>query len=120
MVSSGGQVMQLPIFWTSEEILDRMSSRSKYETIHLVPLGAGREVGRSCILLSMGGKNIILDCGIHMGYSDDRRFPDFSYLTKSGDLNGQIDCIIISHFHLDHCGALPYVTGILERKKING
>ena len=21
-----------------------------------------------------------------------------------------LDCIIISHFHLDHCGALPYMT----------
>jgi integrator complex subunit 11 len=28
-----------------------------------------------------GGKNIMLDCGMHMGFSDDRRFPDFSYIT---------------------------------------
>ena len=25
-------------------------------------------------------------------------------------LTGHIDCVIISHFHLDHCGALPYMT----------
>uniref|UniRef100_A0A8P4K0C6 Integrator complex subunit 11 n=1 Tax=Dicentrarchus labrax TaxID=13489 RepID=A0A8P4K0C6_DICLA len=26
---------------------------------------------RSCILVSIGGKNIMLDCGMHMGYNDD-------------------------------------------------
>lgn len=34
-------------------------------------VGAGQDVGRSCILLSIGGKNIMLDCGMHMGYNDD-------------------------------------------------
>jgi integrator complex subunit 11 len=33
--------------------------------------GAGQDVGRSCILLSIGGKNIMLDCGMHMGYNDE-------------------------------------------------
>lgn len=39
---------------------------------HFLPfLGAGQDVGRSCILLQMGGKNIMLDCGMHMGYNDE-------------------------------------------------
>lgn len=33
--------------------------------------GAGQDVGRSCILVSLGGKNIMLDCGMHMGYNDE-------------------------------------------------
>lgn len=33
--------------------------------------GAGQDVGRSCILVSIGGKNVMLDCGMHMGFSDD-------------------------------------------------
>lgn len=37
------------------------------------PAGAGQDVGRSCILVSIGGKNIMLDCGMHMGYNDDVR-----------------------------------------------
>lgn len=78
--------------------------------IKVTPLGAGQDVGRSCILVSMNGKNIMLDCGMHMGFNDDRRFPDFSYITKEGSLNDFLDCLIISHFHLDHCGALPYMT----------
>ncbi|CAD5123149.1 unnamed protein product [Dimorphilus gyrociliatus] len=78
--------------------------------IRAIPLGAGQDVGRSCILIEIGGKNIMLDCGMHMGYNDDRRFPDFSFIRKSGDLTPYLDCVIISHFHLDHCGALPYMT----------
>ncbi|GAB6022933.1 Integrator complex subunit 11 [Chamberlinius hualienensis] len=68
------------------------------------------DVGRSCILVTIGGKNIMLDCGMHMGYNDDRRFPDFSFINANGQLTEYIDCLIISHFHLDHCGALPYMT----------
>nr|CAD7402992.1 unnamed protein product [Timema cristinae]CAD7570566.1 unnamed protein product [Timema californicum] len=80
--------------------------------IKVTPLGAGQDVGRSCILLSMGGKNIMLDCGMHMGFNDDRRFPDFSYIAPEGPVSSYIDCVIISHFHLDHCGALPYFTEV--------
>lgn len=31
--------------------------------IKVTCLGAGQDVGRSCILLSIGGKNVMLDCG---------------------------------------------------------
>ncbi|KAI6192415.1 Integrator complex subunit 11 [Aphelenchoides bicaudatus] len=78
--------------------------------IRVVPLGAGQDVGRSCILVSMGGKNIMLDCGMHMGFQDERRFPDFSYIGGGGKLDDFLDCVIITHFHLDHCGALPHMT----------
>ena len=48
--------------------------------IRIVPLGAGQDVGRSCILVSIGNKNVMFDCGMHMGYNDERRFPDFNYI----------------------------------------
>jgi integrator complex subunit 11 len=79
-------------------------------SIQITPLGAGQDVGRSCILLSLGPKNIILDCGMHMGFDDQRRFPDFSYISTRGKFSELIDCVIITHFHLDHCGSLPYFT----------
>ncbi|CAB4400431.1 integrator complex subunit 11 [Rhizophagus irregularis] len=83
--------------------------------IKIIPLGAGQDVGRSCILISIGDdstgiKNLMFDCGMHMGYNDERRFPDFSYISKTNRFTEQLDCIIVSHFHLDHCGALPYFT----------
>lgn len=79
------------------------------EGITVLPLGAGQDVGRSCIIIEMNGRTIMFDCGMHMGYSDNRRFPDFSLLAE-GDLTSRIDVAIISHFHLDHCGALPYFS----------
>lgn len=42
-----------------------------------------------------------------------RRFPDFTYLAKEGPVTSYLDCVIISHFHLDHCGALPYLTEVV-------
>lgn len=46
-------------------------------SIEIIPLGAGREVGRSCIIAKFGGKSVMFDCGSHMGYEDSRKFPDF-------------------------------------------
>ncbi|KAJ2002868.1 Integrator complex subunit 11 [Coemansia thaxteri] len=76
----------------------------------VVPLGAGQDVGRSCVLVTLGGKTIMFDCGMHMGYNDERRFPDFNYITTEGDFTSRIDAVVITHFHLDHCGALPHFT----------
>ncbi|NXF30412.1 INT11 protein, partial [Nyctibius bracteatus] len=81
-----------------------------YLSVFCLGPGAGQDVGRSCVLVSIAGKNVMLDCGMHMGYNDDRRFPDFSYITQNGRLTDFLDCVIISHFHLDHCGALPYFS----------
>ena len=85
--------------------------------IKVVPLGAGQDVGRSCIIVTMGGRNIMLDCGMHMGYRDARKYPDFQFIASSNTLEctnvgftQSISAVIISHFHLDHCGALPYFT----------
>ncbi|KAJ1897974.1 Integrator complex subunit 11, partial [Kickxella alabastrina] len=76
----------------------------------VVPLGAGQDVGRSCVLVTLGNKTIMFDCGMHMGYNDERRFPDFNYITTEGDFTSRIDAVVITHFHLDHCGALPHFT----------
>jgi integrator complex subunit 11 len=84
--------------------------------MNVIPLGAGQEVGRSCVIVTINNKTIMFDCGMHMGYSDSRKFPDFSYLSSTNSFDKVLDCIIISHFHLDHCGSLPYFTEVLGYK----
>ncbi|XP_028752504.1 cleavage and polyadenylation specificity factor subunit 3-II isoform X1 [Neltuma alba] len=80
--------------------------------IECLVLGAGQEVGKSCVVVTINGKRIMFDCGMHMGYLDHRRYPDFSLVSKLGDFDDALTCIIITHFHLDHVGALPYFTEV--------
>ncbi|XP_038582301.1 cleavage and polyadenylation specificity factor subunit 3-like [Micropterus salmoides] len=44
-----------------------------------------------------------LDCGIHLGLDGTDALP----YTDLMDL-AEMDLLLISHFHLDHCGALPW------------
>lgn len=65
--------------------------------IQIIPLGAGQDVGRSCIVAKLGGKTIMLDCGIHMAMQDERKFPDFSLISKTRQFDSSIDCVLITH-----------------------
>ncbi|XP_048660806.1 cleavage and polyadenylation specificity factor subunit 3 isoform X4 [Marmota marmota marmota] len=67
------------------------------------PRGAGQEVGRSCIILEFKGRKIMLDCGIHPGLEGMDALPYIDLIDPA-----EIDLLLISHFHLDHCGALPW------------
>lgn len=67
------------------------------------PLGAGQEVGRSCIFIQFKGKKMLLDFGIHPGLNGLDALPYVDFIDVD-----QIDLLLISHFHLDHCGALPW------------
>ncbi|XP_045501529.1 cleavage and polyadenylation specificity factor 73 [Colias croceus] len=67
------------------------------------PLGAGQEVGRSCIMLEFKSKKIMLDCGIHPGLSGMDALPFVDLIEAD-----EVDLLLISHFHLDHSGALPW------------
>lgn len=48
--------------------------------IKIYPLGAGQDVGRSCIIIKIFDKTIMLDAGLHMGKTDKDKYPDFEIL----------------------------------------
>ncbi|GBP25831.1 Cleavage and polyadenylation specificity factor 73 [Eumeta japonica] len=56
------------------------------------PLGAGQEVGRSCIMLEFKGKKIMLDCGIHPGLSGMDALPFVDLIEAD-----EVDLLLISH-----------------------
>lgn len=76
--------------------------------VRLTYLGSGRQVGRSCLLLSTPNSKVLLDCGINPAYSDGpEKFP-YMNVPEIGDLQS-IDAIILSHAHTDHSGLIPYL-----------
>ncbi|KAH0827494.1 beta-lactamase-like protein [Lanmaoa asiatica] len=77
---------------------------SDQPTLRLIPLGAGQEVGRSCVVLQYRDKTVVCDAGIHPGRSGMAALPFVDHLDWS-----TVDAILITHFHLDHVGALTYI-----------
>jgi cleavage and polyadenylation specificity factor subunit 3 len=88
----------------SKRPLDSGSSGRGYGDMEFVPLGAGNEVGRSCGVLRYKGKTVMLDCGIHPGKTSYESLPIFDSVNLE-----EVDLLLVTHFHLDHAGALPYL-----------
>jgi len=63
-------------------------------------------------LLEVGNHTILLDCGLHQGRREEARQRN-SHFPFHPD---QIDAVILSHAHIDHCGNLP----TLVRQGFNG
>lgn len=80
--------------------------------IIITPLGAGNEVGRSCIVVEYQNKKIMLDCGLHPANTGLNALPFFDEIDPE-----EIDAVLITHFHLDHAASLPYFT---EKTKFKG
>jgi len=63
--------------------------------------GACREVTGSCILIETGETKFLVDCGMFQGKSSYKNLKDFSFDPE------EIDFVLLTHAHLDHCGRLP-------------
>lgn len=65
--------------------------------------GAAREVTGSCHLVEHDGLRILLDCGLIQGGKErhERNREGFDFDPAS------IDCVVLSHAHIDHSGRLP-------------
>ncbi|HQE84128.1 MAG TPA: MBL fold metallo-hydrolase RNA specificity domain-containing protein [Candidatus Hydrogenedentes bacterium] len=70
-------------------------------TVEFTVLGGGSEIGANSYLVSGAGTDIVLDCGIHPKKEGLEALPDLSLLTRAPDV------VLVSHGHVDHCGAVP-------------
>lgn len=65
--------------------------------------GAARTVTGSQHLLSINGKNILLECGLYQGRRAEAREKNQSFHFDPT----RIDTLILSHAHIDHSGNIP-------------
>ena len=66
-------------------------------------LGAAHEVTGSCTLLNACGRAILIDCGMEQG-------ADIYENCTLPLAPGEIDCVLLTHAHIDHSGKLPVLT----------
>lgn len=68
--------------------------------------GAAGEVTGSCHILRVGGKTVLLDCGLIQGSraDEERNAQPFPFDAS------KVDAVVLSHAHLDHCGRLPLLV----------
>jgi len=66
--------------------------------------GAAQTVTGSCHLLTLDdGYTILMDSGFYQG--NKKEFNDFNRKWLFDP--AEIDCVVLSHAHIDHCGRIP-------------
>jgi uncharacterized protein len=78
--------------------------------MRLAFLGGADEIGASSTLVEMGGKRILVDCGIRISPRSNRgirndQLPDLHPVSEMGGP----DYILVTHAHTDHTGAIPLI-----------
>jgi metallo-beta-lactamase family protein len=68
--------------------------------------GADQDVTGSCHLVECAGKKVLIDCGMYQGgheLAEENRQP-------FGFEPADIDFLLLTHAHLDHCGRVPLLV----------
>lgn len=68
--------------------------------------GAAKTVTGSCHLIEANGKRILVDCGLLQG----SRELEHENADPFGFAPNEIDVVLLTHAHLDHCGRLPLLV----------
>jgi ribonuclease J len=80
------------------------------QKLKIIPLGGLEEIGKNMTVLEYGNDILIIDMGFMFPdvemFGVDYIIPDVSYLEDKKD---RIRGAVITHGHLDHTGAIPYL-----------
>jgi len=91
------------------------------KTLKLCHLGGLEEVGKNMSFLEYGNDILIVDAGFSFPSDDmpgvDYVIPDTSYLTEN---RSRIKAIVLTHGHMDHIGAIPYIIEKIGSPTIYG
>ncbi|OIN90164.1 ribonuclease J [Candidatus Berkelbacteria bacterium CG1_02_42_45] len=91
----------------------------KKPALRFIPLGGLEEVGKNMSAIEYGNDILVIDMGLMFPNEDmpgiDYVIPDINYLVENKD---KIRGVIITHGHLDHTGAIPYLYDKLGSPQI--
>jgi metallo-beta-lactamase family protein len=85
-------------------MISHLADRSSPPTVTF--WGAARTVTGSMHLVAFGGRNLLLDCGAHRGPHDHGHWRNRGFPFHAYDMDG----VVLSHAHSDHCGNLPVLV----------
>ncbi len=78
-------------------------------------LGAAGNVTGSCTLVRLGNHRVLIDCGLYQERDlQARNWEPFPVEP------GELDAVLLTHAHLDHCGRLPRLVREGFGKKVFG
>jgi len=89
---------------------------SEHDGVEITFLGGLGEIGRNMATIEVEGRIGIVDVGVlfpdaeHLGV--DLILPDWGWVLERAD---EVEAVFITHGHLDHIGALPYLLRDLDR-----
>lgn len=102
-------------------MIKKTYTQTQQPSLRIIPLSGLEEVGKNCTILEYGQDIILIDLGLMFPNEEmpgiDYVVPDISYLKKN---RNKIRGIILTHGHLDHIGAIPYLIRDLKFPPIFG
>ncbi len=97
-------------------MMARLRTSDEHPPVRVSFLGGLGEIGRNMATVEVDGRIAIIDVGVlfpdaeHLGV--DLILPDWGWLLQRAD---DVHCVLLTHGHLDHIGALPYLLRDLDR-----
>ncbi len=114
--NNGKQIPKRDITGSQERVSFKVSKNLK-----ICHLGGLEEVGRNMAFLEYGNDILIVDAGFSFPSDDmlgvDYVIPDVSYLQQNRQ---RIRGIVLTHAHMDHIGAIPYIINKIGNPTIYG
>jgi metallo-beta-lactamase family protein len=74
--------------------------------------GGVEGVTGSCFLLEADNKKVLIDCGLFQGLEEPKNYEPFPFNPR------EIDYVVLTHAHIDHCGRIPLLVREGFRGKI--
>jgi len=82
----------------------------KRDDVRIIPIGGVEEIGKNMMAIEYGQDIVVIDAGFQFKEEDtpgiDFILPNTKYLEER---KNKIKALLITHGHLDHIGAIPYI-----------